>query len=136
MIIQLNPTMPLITPKGTAIAHFLIDDGIENDLKWVCFQDETGECWTWNNRHIRVQKNITEGRENISSIDPPPKSYLDDAWIKVKDRNPEEDGEYATFYEGVSKLTYQKGRWGFYYKNQWIDQVIDCWLPGKLWEKK
>lgn len=68
MIIQLSPTIPIITPKGTAIAHFIVDDGIEHDFKWICFIDSTGECWTFRNRFIRAQKNITEGRENISSI--------------------------------------------------------------------
>lgn len=66
MILQLNPSIPVITPKGKALAHFLIDSGIENDIQWVCFQDDTGECWTWSNREIRAQKNITHGREYIS----------------------------------------------------------------------
>lgn len=66
MIKQLNPPIPVVTPKGKAIAHFLIDYGIENDLYWVCAQDNTGECWTWSNRDIRFQKNITQGRDYIS----------------------------------------------------------------------
>jgi hypothetical protein len=61
-LIQLNPPLPIQTPKGPAVAHFLIDYGIEYNLMWVCFQDETGECWTWSNRDIRAQKNITIGR--------------------------------------------------------------------------
>lgn len=47
------------------MAHFLIDYGLEHDLYWVCFQDDTGECWTWNNKDIRAQENITAGRINI-----------------------------------------------------------------------
>ena len=62
MITQLNPPLPLTTPKGKAWAHFVIDPGIESDLLWVCFQDETGECWTWGNRDIRIQTNATLGR--------------------------------------------------------------------------
>ena len=62
MILQLNPPIPLTTPKGSSIAHFLIDYGPEHDLLWVCFDDETGECWTWNNALIRAEKNITLGR--------------------------------------------------------------------------
>ena len=31
-VTQLNPPIPLMTPKGRAMAHFLIDYGIENDL--------------------------------------------------------------------------------------------------------
>lgn len=65
MIIQLDPPLPLTTPKGKAFAHFLIDYGQESSLLWVCFQDDTGECWTWRNRDIRLQTNITMGREDV-----------------------------------------------------------------------
>lgn len=61
-ILQLDPALPLKTPKGYALAHFLIDYGQESDLVWVCFQEETGEIWSWNNREVRCQKNITLGR--------------------------------------------------------------------------
>lgn len=66
MILQLNPPIPIKTPKGSALAHLIIDEGPESDLKWVCFLDETGECWTYSNRDIRAQKNITQGRTYIS----------------------------------------------------------------------
>jgi len=62
MMIQLNPPIPVDTPKGSALAHVLVDYGIEHNLNWVCFQDATGECWTWPNSDIRAQKNITYGR--------------------------------------------------------------------------
>lgn len=80
MILQLNPSLPVRTPKGPAIAHFLIDTGLENDLQWVCFQDGSGECWTWSNRDVRAQKNITAGRDYISPFYEPedmalPKNY-------------------------------------------------------------
>jgi hypothetical protein len=65
VITRIDPPMPLYTPKGKALAHFLIDYGFELDLYWVCFQDETGECWTWNNKDIRAQNNTTAGRINI-----------------------------------------------------------------------
>lgn len=61
-MIQLNPPLPLNTPKGKAWAHFVIDYGMEHDLLWVCFQDDSGECWTWNNKDITIQKNITFNR--------------------------------------------------------------------------
>ncbi len=61
MIVQLNPTIPLDTPKGKAHAHFLIDPGQEHHLQWVCFVDETGECWTWQNPDILIQQNTTMG---------------------------------------------------------------------------
>ncbi len=56
-MIQLNPPLPLDTPKGKALCHFMIDYGPEHHLLWVCFQDETGECWTWPNPLIRAQSN-------------------------------------------------------------------------------
>jgi hypothetical protein len=62
MIIQLSPALGLISPLGKCYAHFLIDYGIEEHLCWVCFQDDTGECWTWRNPEIRIQNNHTIGR--------------------------------------------------------------------------
>jgi hypothetical protein len=67
-ITRIDPPIPLMTPKGRAVAHFLIDTGIENDLQWVCFQDDTGECWTWENAYIRARVNKTAGRKKISVI--------------------------------------------------------------------
>lgn len=66
MITQLNPAIPMNTPKGLGICHFVIDYGPESDLYWVVFIDETGELWTFNNKEIRGQKNITLGRSNPS----------------------------------------------------------------------
>ena len=68
MITRLDPPMPIMTPKGRGLAHFLIDYGPEHDLMWVCFQDDTGECWTWENAHIRARVNQTLSRNQISKI--------------------------------------------------------------------
>jgi len=65
MMLQLNPVVPLLTPKGKGNAHFLIDNGIELHLQWVVFIDETGECWTFENPDIRIQNNITLGRTDV-----------------------------------------------------------------------
>lgn len=65
MIIQLNPALPIKTPKGDGIAHFVIDYGMEHNLYWVVFIDKTGECWTYSNTEIRACKNITLGRTEI-----------------------------------------------------------------------
>jgi hypothetical protein len=64
MILQLNPPMPLVTPKGNGLAHLVIDDGIEHSLLWVVFQDEGGECWCWRNQDVHATTNITIGRVN------------------------------------------------------------------------
>lgn len=61
MMLQLNPPLPVVTPKGKALAHVLIDMGAEHDLLWVCFEED-GQVWTWNNKDIRAQTNITMGR--------------------------------------------------------------------------
>lgn len=61
-MLQLNPPLPLDTPKGPALAHVLIDYGPEHHLLWVCFNDADGECWTWPNSQVRAQKNVSLGR--------------------------------------------------------------------------
>jgi hypothetical protein len=63
MILQLNPPLPLYTPKGSALAHFLIDYGPEHNIMWVCFNDDGGECWTWQNSDVRACNNITMHRK-------------------------------------------------------------------------
>ena len=64
MHLQLNPPIPLDTPKGKGFAHLVIDYSQEHDLIWVVFIDETRECWAFRNQEIRIQKNITLGRAN------------------------------------------------------------------------
>lgn len=67
-VTQLNPTLPLDTPKGPALAHFLIDYGEEHNLIWVAIQNETGEIWAWPNPQVRGQKNITFGRADVGLL--------------------------------------------------------------------
>jgi hypothetical protein len=64
MIIQLDPPIPVITPKGKALAIGWIDYGAEHHILWICFIDETGECWTYQNPEIRAQNNPSMGRIN------------------------------------------------------------------------
>jgi len=68
-LLQLNPPIPLDTPRGSALAHVLIDYGTEHNLMWVCFGDDDGECWTWPNSKVRAQSNITMGRTNEKKTD-------------------------------------------------------------------
>ena len=68
MMIQLNPTLPLETPRGKGFAHFVIDYSQEHDLLWVVFLDDSGECWTFQNSEIRIQKNLSIGRTQTSVI--------------------------------------------------------------------
>ena len=68
MITRIEPSIPVSTPKGKAVAIAWLDYGMEHDLMWLCIQDDTGECWTWENAEIRARVNLTLGRKNISSI--------------------------------------------------------------------
>lgn len=61
-MLQLSPPIPLETPKGNGLAWFVIDPGMEHDLQWVVCIDGTHEIWTYGNREVRGQKNITMGR--------------------------------------------------------------------------
>lgn len=61
MTTQLNPSIPLVTPKGKAEAILVTDYGKEHDLYWTCIQRD-GEIWTWKNSDVRAGENITEGR--------------------------------------------------------------------------
>jgi len=63
-MIQLNPPIPLITSKGNGWAFFLIDRSQEHDLEWVVFLNDTGECWTFNNSQVKIQKNYTMKRNS------------------------------------------------------------------------
>lgn len=63
---QLNPPIPLITPKGKALAHLVIDYGPEHDLIWVCFQ-RNGEIWCCANQDVRADTNITFHRTGVSN---------------------------------------------------------------------
>lgn len=65
-MMQLNPPLPMNTPKGEGFAHVLIDYGPESDLYWTVFITETGEIWTFANREVRASKNITLGRVSPS----------------------------------------------------------------------
>lgn len=62
MLTQLNPPLPLKTPKGDGLAHLVIDYGPEHDLLWVVFLDADGACWTVPNQEVRMAANWTMGR--------------------------------------------------------------------------
>lgn len=62
MILQLNPGLPMVTPKGKGLANMVIDYGPEHDLIFVVFQED-GEIWCWRNQDIRAETNITFGRK-------------------------------------------------------------------------
>jgi hypothetical protein len=71
MITQLNPPLPLETPKGGGWAHFLIDYGPEAALLWVVFMDADGACWTVPNPEVRMSFNWTMGRRKPQDLKKP-----------------------------------------------------------------
>lgn len=63
MILQLDPPIPVTTPKGKALAVVVRDYGIEHDDYWTCILNDTGEFWTFSNKQIKAQENKTLGRK-------------------------------------------------------------------------
>lgn len=61
-IIQLNPMVPISTPKGDGLAHFYIWVSEEQNDLWVVCINATGEFWTYPTPKVRGTKNITYGR--------------------------------------------------------------------------
>jgi hypothetical protein len=60
-MMQLNPPLPVDTPRGPAYAHMVIDYSQEHYVLFVCFLCETGECWVLPNRDVKLQQNLTMG---------------------------------------------------------------------------
>ncbi len=84
MLLQLDPPLPMLTPKGPGVAHILIDYGPEFDLHWTIFLDANGECWTYANRDVRAAKNISLGRPSVSA--PRPNS-MENGAVKASERS-------------------------------------------------
>lgn len=61
-MLQLNPQIPMVTPKGKGYANFLVDRGMEFDNEWIVFL-ENGEIWSFLNNEVRLEKNYTYGRK-------------------------------------------------------------------------
>lgn len=64
---QLNPTIPLRSPKASGEAIAVIDYSIEHDLMWVIVDDATGEIWTVPNKEVRAYANYSAGR-NLGGV--------------------------------------------------------------------
>jgi hypothetical protein len=56
---ELRQHLWMKTPKGEARCIAVIDYGQEEDLCWVCIQQDTNECWTWHNSEILFLDNST-----------------------------------------------------------------------------
>ena len=62
MMLQLDPTIPMMTPKGSGYALFVVDYSQEHHLMWVVALDDGGEIWMFENPDVRVQSNFTLGQ--------------------------------------------------------------------------
>jgi hypothetical protein len=62
-MIRLTPPIPINCPKGPGQALFVTDYSTEHNLVWTIAIDETGEIWQYQNPLVRMQSNITMGRE-------------------------------------------------------------------------
>lgn len=71
-MLQLNPPIPMNTPKGEGFAHILIDYGPESDLYWTVLITATGEIWTYANRYVRASKKTSPwaGPTRLSRLHP------------------------------------------------------------------
>jgi len=70
-ILQLHTPVPMLTPKGKGMAHFVLDYGLEHDLIWTVFLRDpphAGEIWSFGNSDVRIESNVTIGRKTTSSL--------------------------------------------------------------------
>lgn len=61
MILQLDPPIPMTTPKGEGLAYFMESIGPDYDYAWTVIHED-GEIWTFRNKDVSGVKNITLGR--------------------------------------------------------------------------
>ena len=66
MFKQLTPTIPMLTPLGSAHAHFIWGN---DRLVWFgVFQEDTGENWWWLNKDVRLVASISDEQYTTSPI--------------------------------------------------------------------
>ena len=64
-LLQLDPPIPMRTPKGEGLATLVIDYGPDYDLLWtviVTKGEHAGEIWTYPNTQVRGVENASLGR--------------------------------------------------------------------------
>lgn len=71
-MLQLNPALSVQTKWGWAWAHFAVLDSRENEMLFVVFLNETGECILVPHQDIRGGRNYTVRRETPDSPGNPP----------------------------------------------------------------
>lgn len=61
-MLQLNPSIPVKTPKGTGECIAWLDYSKEDNLLWLVAMDDTGKCWLVPNQDISLLDNYSIGR--------------------------------------------------------------------------
>ena len=65
-MLQLNPPIPMVTPKGEGLAVLVIDYGPDFDLWWTVIIGKgefAGQIWTYRNPEVRGVANVSLGRQ-------------------------------------------------------------------------
>jgi hypothetical protein len=86
MMIQLDPYIPVDTPKGEGYAVGWIDYSQEHHLMWIVMLD-AGFVWIFENQHIRVIANDTVGRAKHIDSTAWKKDALKGVEAELKSRN-------------------------------------------------
>lgn len=79
-ILQLDPPIWMETPRGLGLAMFLQDTGVEGNMTWgvgITEGSHAGEIWWVENPEVRLCKNWTIGRREVTSRVPGPPSVKD-----------------------------------------------------------
>lgn len=65
-MLQLNPPIYLLTPKGKGWCHLVTNQSQEHHLQWTVMIDDRGkhhgEIWTFDNPMVRMTENETMSR--------------------------------------------------------------------------
>jgi hypothetical protein len=67
-MLQLDPMLPMVTPKGKGYAFLVIDYSQEHDLLWVVSLNDSGEIWAFRNPEVRFDVNYSLNRHGVSEI--------------------------------------------------------------------
>lgn len=62
MIHEIRQVIWLDTPKGQALAKFIVDRGVDSDLEWITVLQDTGQVLSFDNSEVLVCKSFTLGR--------------------------------------------------------------------------
>jgi hypothetical protein len=62
MIVQLNPTIPVFTPRGPGHCVAWIDYSQDHNTLWKVMLDDGGEVWDFPQSDIRGVENFSLGR--------------------------------------------------------------------------